>query len=425
MKRVLIITYYWPPSGGAGVQRWLKFTKYLPEFGWEPFVLTIRPEYATYPVLDKSLNKEVSDKVHVVKTASKEWFSLYQKVSNTGKVPYAGFANETSRVSFREKVARFIRGNFFIPDPRKGWNKHALFAARKMIRENGIDVVATTSPPHSTQLIGLKLSREFHLPWLADLRDPWTDIYFYRQFYPTFPAHTLNKGLERRVLHHAAMVTTVSASLQQLLAEKIRTGMEKIRILPNGFDPDDFKNLSPPASGKFVITYVGTLAESYPLEAFLEAFKRFLDSHPGTLLRFIGTLAPVQKKKIGKLPPQNIEMIPYVEHRTAIEYMSSSSALLLIIPRHQNNKGIVTGKLFEYLAVARPVLFLGPEDGDGAEIIRRSGAGKVSHPEDTDKIMEILSEWKNRMPEIIPNIEFSRKNLTGQLATMLDEMQAK
>lgn len=421
MKRVLIITYYWPPSGGAGVQRWLKFAKYLPSFGWEPVILTVDPDCASFPVLDESLSDEIPENTKIFRTQSKEWFSVYKKVSGTEKIPFAGFANEKKTTSFKQKVARFIRGNFFLPDPRKGWNRFALEKARDLIQNGEIDCIITSSPPHSTQLIGLTLSEEFGIPWIADLRDPWTDIYYYKQFYPTWFAHKLNLRMEKTVLEKASFATTVSPALKDLFAQKIKTSAEKIKVITNGYDLDDFQNLpAAPSNRHFVITYVGTLADIYPLEAFLKAFKQFIEKHSEVVLRFIGTVSPEHRKKIGTIPEKNIELIPYVDHRRAIEYMSSSSVLLLIIPDNKNNKGIVTGKLFEYMAVRRPVLLLGPLDGDAAELIRTSKAGEILEPDNSEGILQLLNDWKIKLPEVRPDENYSRKKLTQKLADLLN-----
>ncbi|MFC2089964.1 glycosyltransferase family 4 protein [Bacteroidota bacterium] len=422
MKRVLIITYYWPPSGGAGVQRWLKFSKFLPDYGWDPIILTVDPKFASYPVLDASLEKEVSANIRVIKTRSREWFSVYKKVSNAEKIPYAGFANEVKKTSFKEKVARFVRGNFFLPDPRKGWNRYALSEARKLLQNEQIDCIVTSSPPHSTQLIGLTLTEEFDIPWIADLRDPWTDIYYYKQFYPTWLAHRFNLRLEKLVLSNAAKVITVGQALKELFESKIKNKVDQVQVITNGYDPDDFRDIPEQVSNrKFTITYVGTMAEIYPFEGFLEAFRRFTEMYPDSLLRFIGTVSPGHRNLLAGIPEENVELIPYVDHRRAIEYMSNSSVLLLVIPESKTNRSIVTGKLFEYIAVRRPILLLGPFYGDASKILRKSRQGIVYDPKNITEILELLEDWKQKLPEIQANDEFSRKHLTQKLVEIFEE----
>ena len=189
--RVLIITYYWPPGSGAGVQRWLKFAKYLPALGWEPVILTVDPEYAAFPATDDSLLNEISTGLEIHKTKARDWFRIYRK--DKTKIPSAGFAANDNN-SFTGKIIKFIRGNFFIPDPRRGWNRHAFREACRLIETGEIKHVITTSPPHSTQLIGLSLRKKYPaVKWIADLRDPWTDIYYYDQFYHTTIARKIDE----------------------------------------------------------------------------------------------------------------------------------------------------------------------------------------------------------------------------------------
>ena len=218
VKKVLLITYYFPPSGGAGVQRWLKTIKYLPEFGVEPIVLTVDPNVASYPQVDTALCNEVPDFVKVYRTTTKEILSLYKRVSPQKQVPYGGFANEPNP-TLLQKISRFIRGNFFLPDPRKGWNKYALAKAKEIIETEAIETIVTTSPPHSTQLIGLELKRQYpHLKWVADLRDPWTDIYYNEDLYPTRLAKKRNLRYECSVLQNADQVITVSEECRRVFA---------------------------------------------------------------------------------------------------------------------------------------------------------------------------------------------------------------
>ncbi|HOU97007.1 MAG TPA: glycosyl transferase family 1, partial [Bacteroidales bacterium] len=207
MNSVLIITYYWPPGAGAGVQRWLKFSKYLPDFGWEPLILTVDPQYAQYPATDESLLKDVSEKSKVFKTPAVNYFRLASK--DKSRIPSAGFANQDKKGPV-QWLMRFIRGNFFIPDPRKGWNRFAFKKACEIINNENVERIITSGPPHSTHLVGLKLKKKFpDILWIADFRDPWTDIYYYKEFYHTFPARLLDRHYEKTVLTNADKIITV------------------------------------------------------------------------------------------------------------------------------------------------------------------------------------------------------------------------
>ena len=389
MKKVLLITYYFPPSGGAGVQRWLKTIKYLPEFGVEAIVLTVDPAVASYPQVDESLCADVPSSLKVYTTKTKEILSLYKRVSPKREVPYGGFANEPNP-TLLQKISRFIRGNFFLPDPRRGWNKYALAKAKEIIESEGITTVITTSPPHSTQLIGLELKKQYpNINWVADLRDPWTDIYYNSDLYPTSWAQRRNLKYERSVLLCADQIITVSEDCKRLFAEKADV-TEKIAVVPNGYDEKDFINstiinkkekITPNYSltvintsslltPNYILSYVGVMAPQYDLEP----LKSLVQGRKDILLRFVGVVSEEIQQEIKSWGVQ-AEFIPYVSHKQAIAYMRASDALLLFIPNVPNNEGILTGKLFEYLASGRKILLFGPENGDAMHLISECGAG--------------------------------------------------
>jgi glycosyltransferase involved in cell wall biosynthesis len=419
MEKVLIITYYWPPSSGAGVQRWLKFSKYLPSFGWEPVILTVDPEYAAYPATDKTLGKDVSDSIEIYRTAATDYFRFYRK--DKTKVPAAGFAS-SGEVGLSSKVVRFIRGNFFIPDPRRGWNKYAFRKACELIESENIKHIITTSPPHSTQLVGMKLKKRYPgIRWIADLRDPWTDIYYYSKFYHTLPARLIDKSLERNVLGSADRIITVGKTLKNLFISKLPSIKEKISVITNGFDEDDFSGITLTTPEKLTITYTGTLSDSYPLKGFLDAAEEFHREGNEMKLRFVGMVAKSQKDLIvSKVGNDSVEFIPYVDHIAAIRYMHETTALLLIIPDHPSSKCILTGKLFEYIATGKPVISVGPPDGDAAEIIEATSAGISFGYNDSGSIASYLRQIPGKSYKGRPKIsDYSRLSLTSALSDIL------
>jgi len=421
--KVLIITYYWPPSGGAGVQRWLKFTKYLPSSGWFPEVLTVDPLYAAYPFRDDSLYGEVPVDVKVHRTKALNFFALYNR--DQSKIPHAGFASGKDK-GFKSTVSRFIRGNFFIPDPRRGWNRFAFRRASELIRSQNITHIITTSPPHSTQLIGLRLKRRFPgLKWVADLRDPWTDIYYYDMFRPSLPARMLDRNLEKRVLSRADRIITVGKTLASLLAAKTEAVAGKTEILPNGFDEEDFQGVVPSVPERFTITYVGTLSHAYPVRGFIDAVKDMRINGKQVALQFVGTVP----EEIRVLFPAGDEgdgprFISYCEHPEAIRYMMSSSLLLLIIPDHSSNRSILTGKIFEYLATEKPILFLGPEDGDAARLLTLCGYQGIFGYDDVEGIREFILRVAEGKPVKRSgyHLEYSRRALAVKLGNILDRL---
>ena len=379
MKKVLLITYYFPPSGGAGVQRWLKTINYLPKAGVETIVLTVDPAVASYPQIDESLCNDVPSGIKIYRTHTREILSLYKRVSPKKEVPYGGFANEPNP-NLIQKISRFIRGNFFLPDPRRGWNKYALAKAKEIIETEGIETIITTSPPHSTQLIGLELKRQYpHLKWVADLRDPWTDIYYNEDLYPTRWAKKRNLRYERSVLLTADQIITVSEQCKRLFAQKADVA-EKVAVVPNGYDTKDFFQLgvrseelgvTSVASNLKILSYIGVWAPQYDIEP----LKSLVQGRNDILLRFVGVVSEGIKREIESWGVQT-EFISYVNHGKAIEYMQASDALMLFIPNVPNNEGILTGKLFEYLAAGRKILLFGPESGDAMRLINECEAGE-------------------------------------------------
>lgn len=423
MPKVLIITYYWPPGSGAGVQRWLKFSKYLPAYGWEPFILTVDPDFATYPALDPTLEKEIPPSLRIWKTKATDYFRLYRK--DKSRIPSSGFAVGREK-GLTGKIIRFVRGNFFLPDPRRGWNKYAFRKACEIIEDNGINHIITTSPPHSTQLIGLKLRKKYqNLRWIADLRDPWTDIYYYNYFYPSSFSRKIDAIYESEVLKNADKLITVGKSLKALFATKHPGIEQKTEVIFNGYDDDDFNGVTEAATDIFTLSYIGTLSGSYPLGGLLKALSGLEKRRLAFRLRFVGYVSEKQKNLISsEIDSSRLEFIDYTDHKSAIGYMAGSSVLVLIIPDHSTSGSIITGKLFEYLASQRPVLCLGPTDGDAAELLKTSGHNSVFGWNDYDGIIRFICGVMDHPGEIISQKPsgFSRKALTGRLTGILSTL---
>ncbi len=431
LNKILIITYYWPPSGGGGVQRWVKFCKYLPEYGFEPIVLTVAPSGASYTLIDHSLEKEISADLKVYTTKSVESLQLFMKLFGRKKLPHSGFSGE-NKATFFSKCSRFVRGNFFIPDPRKGWNKFAQEKAVQLIKEHSIKYVITTSPPHSTQLIGSYLKKRCAIEWFADLRDPWTDIYYYNDLMHTSIARKIDAKYELEVLEQADQVLVVSPAIQRLFASKItESKREKINVLPNGYDEQDvevFPRSSSPVN-QFVITYTGNLASNYPGDVFLNVLKQLIDQNPAVkiIFRFVGVFPTQLNDLIHTLQLEtSIEHIEYVEHSQVFKYLNTSDALFLAIPEAKNNEGILTGKLFEYLATNKPIVCIGPPHGDAAAILDSCTIGKTfdrGQEKATLTYLQALVEAHQQTRHYFSKTDvykkYSRKNLTKELVELM------
>ncbi|KAA9345816.1 glycosyltransferase family 4 protein [Adhaeribacter soli] len=429
LLKVLFITYYWPPSGGAGVQRCLKFVKHLPEFNVEPTVVTVSEHEGAYPLFDNSLLAEVPENVRVFRTATSEPFEYYKKLTGKKEIPYGGFANE-KKTGLVQKLFKFLRGNLFIPDARVGWNKHALKKCAELLETEKFDAVITSSPPHSTQLIGLELQKKYGLRWIADLRDPWTDIYYYKDLNHTFLAKKLDEKYEREVIQKADALLVTSADTKRLFLNKpVNIDSDKIMVLPNGFDEADFQFPSEPPNDRFCLTYTGTITDTYNIVAFLQAFAENARRYPEIKfsLRFVGKVsAEVQKQVEDANLVHLVEYVPFVPHVESIQYLMRSTALLMAIPDVENNFCILPGKLFEYLASNKQIICIGPVGSDADRIIDECGAGRVFHYSAYDLMLDHLDtlsrNWKVNYNLDLPNINYqhySRKALTGKLADLI------
>lgn len=431
--RLLLITYYWPPSGGAGVQRCLQFARHLPAWGIQPTILTVDPARAAYPVRDESLLSVVPADLEVIRTATTEPFGMYQRVSGTETIPYGGFAN-VSRTSRKQQLFKFLRGNLFIPDPRRGWNRHAVAAAADLLKTGAFAGFLTSSPPHSTQLIGLELKRRFpHLRWLADLRDPWTDIYYYHEFRHLPPARWLDARYERRVVAGCDALVTTSAHTGALLLSKApATDRAKLTVIPNGYDEADFaRRPSQPPTDALRILHAGTITEAYRLDAgFLPAVVAVRAQFPVVplKLRFVGKVSNALLEQVRAAGLADaLEVQPYVPHHQSVGELLAASVLLLGIPDVPHNAGVLPGKLFEYLAARKPIIAVGPADSEASSILTAAGAGPVLAYADEAgfraRLTALATQWQIHGPSLDlppgPERTWTRKALTGRLSQLV------
>lgn len=424
MKKVLIITYYWPPSGGGGVQRWLKFAKYLPEFGWEPIIFT--PENPDFDIQDQSLLKDVSPELEVIKLPIWEPYSLFAKV-NKGEKLKQGLINGGEKRSFFNALALFIRGNFFIPDPRRFWVKPSVKFLSRIIDDNKIDVVVTTGPPHSMHLIGLGLKKKLGVKWLADFRDPWSKWDMLEQFKMLPIANAMHKRLERKVLANADEVLTVSQSWSK---EFEQLYPRKYTVITNGFDTEDFDtDVSKSSANQFVISHFGLINEFRNPIHFWKAIKKVIADKPQVnfKINLFGTIASeisawLEKDEILK---DVVELKSPVSHDQVLKEYQKSDVLLLLLNNTDNAQGHIPGKLFEYMASNKYVLALGPVQGDSASIINETGIGEVLNWRDEEGIERVLSSviksnGSNRNNKAIE--KYTRKSLTENLAQLLNKI---
>lgn len=428
-KKILIISYYWPPAGGPGVQRWLKFVKYLPEFGWEPTVFI--PENPSYPIVDETLQKDVPVNLKMIKTKIWEPYQLAEKFGKDNKKFKAGQFDVGENQSWKAKLSIFVRGNFFIPDARVFWVKPSVEFLEKYLKTNHFDALVTTGPPHSLHLIGLGLKKKMpHLKWIADFRDPWTEISYYKHLKLTKIADKKHRKLEAEVFKNADI--TLATSYTD--AENFRKKGANAFCITNGFDAEVRSPKSEvEKSGKFTLSYVGVLEQLRDPEILWETLTDLVeennDFEKDFELKFVGRLDDKILKKIENSPIKNqMVNLGYQTHDIALQEMQNSSVLLMSNFPKESSKGIIPGKIFEYLATGKTILSFGPKDADVEKILNETKAGKHFGYDEKDDlkqfILEVYHLWKSGSLETnAKNIEqFSRKNLTKNLVDLLNQL---
>ena len=418
--KALIITYYWPPAGGSGVQRWLKFVKYLQDFGIEPIVYTV--DNAHYPKKDDSLISEIPKNITILKNPIFEPTDVFfwkQK----------GVKKEDVANSTNNGLLSFVRGNFFIPDPKIFWVKSSVKFLQKYVNEHPMDVIISTGPPHSMHLIAQKISKKNNIKWIADFRDPWTDLYYNNEFKQLTFAKEKNRKLEKSVLKQADCILTVSNSLKK---DFLKTA-KNVFVITNGFDSEVLLDQQVVLDSKFTISYIGLLPKQSNPVVFFKVLKKLCDANQefknDVQLLFVGDISSEVRNEIQKNNLTDItEVKGYVSHSEAIEYQKKAQVLLLLIPNIPKSAGILTGKLFEYLTAKRPILALGPENGDLAEILQSTNAGVVIDHQNEAKlsieISRLYQQFKEGKLSVNSNnlAQFHRKNLTQQLASIIKNL---
>lgn len=424
-NKVLIVTYYWPPAGGPGVQRWLKFSKYLPEFGIEPIIYT--PENPSYPLIDKTLSAEVSPNLKVIKTKIWEPYQIAEKLNPKTKDYKAGNFEKSDKQSFLTRLSVFVRGNYFIPDARKFWVKPSVKFLKNYLLENQIETIITTGPPHSMHLIGLKLKKKNpNLKWIADFRDPWTQISYHKELKLTEKSSKKHLELEKLVLKSADCVIATSFSD----GENFRnSGAKRVEVITNGFEESDFR-IGKFISNKFKITYSGGLELARNPLVVWQALKDLIEENQEFKLdfelEFYGNLSQDVENSILENGLENhLIKKGYVSHKDAIQGIKNADLLLLTNFPDEKSRGIIPGKLFEYLATGNPVLAIGPKDGDVAKILKATQSGgyftHFQKEEVKSFILEEFKKWKTediRLPSSTID-QYSRKNLTQKLVQLI------
>lgn len=373
-KRVLVISYYWPPSGGPGVQRWLKFVKYLPEFNIKPTVFV--PDNPHYPQMDKSLELEIPKGLEVIKSKIFEPYKFSNLFSKESTDTLSkGLITEKKSQSIVQRFLLYVRGNFFIPDARKFWVRPSVKKISKLLSQHKYDVIITTGPPHSLHRIGLLLKKKHqNVNWIADFRDPWTTIGYHKQLKLSKSSHQKHLKMEREVLNSADHIIATSPSTKHEFEHKTS---KPVSLITNGFDDVDAEHM---LDEQFSITHVGTLLNERNPDFFFKAIAELLEEEDNLdkhlELKFVGQVGDAIVESLKKY---NLKMYSvfagYVPHTEAQQYMFNAQLLLLVEKNQEETKSIIPGKLFEYFQAQRPILAIGPKDWDVKELLGHHNAG--------------------------------------------------
>ena len=423
-KKLLIITYYFPPAGGPGVQRWLKFVKYLPEFNVQPIVYV--PENPTYPIVDEGLVSEISDQVIVLKNKIWEPYQLASVFSkNKTKKISSGIFPQKKKQTFLDKTFLWVRGNLFIPDARVFWVKPSVAYLEKYIKENNIDTIVTSGPPHSLHLIGLELKEKLNINWLADFRDPWTTIGYHKALRLSSYAANKHKKLEHKVLNSADTIIVTSKTTKtefQAITDK------PISVITNGYDIENVEKQA--LDSKFTLAHIGSFLSDRNPEFLWESLVELLNEIPDFKAHLeIKLIGAVSQEVLDAIAQFNLNpylnLLGYVSHHEAIAHQKKSQVLLQIEINSEDTKSIIPGKLFEYMVSNRPIIAIGPQGSDFAAIVKETNTGVFFDYSEKAKLKSVILDFYNQFLEGklqangVGLQQYSRKNLTRQLVELI------
>ncbi|MHC0440713.1 glycosyltransferase family 4 protein [Flavobacterium sp. 3-210] len=423
-KKLLIITYYFPPAGGPGVQRWLKFVKYLPEFDIQPIVYI--PENPTYPIVDEGLVKEISDKVIILKNKIWEPYQLASIFSkNKTKKISSGIFPHKKKQTFLDKTFLWIRGNLFIPDARVFWVKPSISYLEKYIKENNIDTIVTSGPPHSLHLIGLELQQKLSVKWFADFRDPWTTIGYHKALRLSTYAEKKHKNLEHKVLNSADEIIVTSKTTK---TEFEAITNKPITVITNGYDVETVDKQT--LDSKFTLAHIGSfLSDRNPpflWEVLVELLQEVPEFKTHLEIKLIGAVSQEVLDALNENQLNHyLNLVGYVSHKEAVEHQRKSQVLLLIEINSDDTKSIIPGKLFEYMVSNRPIIAIGPKGSDFADIVTQTNTGVFFDYSEKAKLKSVILDFYNQFLEGklqangIGLQQYSRKNLTKKLAQLI------
>lgn len=430
-KKVLFVVYNFPPAAGAATQRVLKFLKYLNKFGYQTFVLTV--DKVDYPDLDFTLIDKIPADTQIIKTKYWTPFGIYRKITgrkSDEKIPVA-FIKDNHK-SLAERISVFLRLNVFLPDAKIGWLPFAIREGKKLIQKEKIDVILSSGPPHTTHLIAKSLKRKTKVKWIADFRDPWTDIDYYSGIKRTKFAEWIDSKLERSVLKNADFIVAASEGYLNIIKSKgVKNNYE---VLTNGFDPDDFQDVEKKSQSKFIITYTGNMPLTRNpenlwsvLDELIQENKDFAENFE---FHFAGVMDDEIRQKIKEMKfYNNFIDHGYLSHKEVLDLNFNSHLLIMIVNRVATSNEILPGKIFEYIATGNFILVIGPESGNSARLINYVKQGVAIDYEEKSRmkefIVDLFNKWKNgelKKIESPEKYEFTRERITQKLVHIIETL---
>ncbi|WP_411896146.1 glycosyltransferase family 4 protein [Winogradskyella sp. A2] len=426
-KKVLVITYYWPPAGGPGVQRWLKFVKYLPDFNIIPIVYC--PENPSYPIIDESLIDEVSNDIEVIKKTIREPYGLARIFSkkSANKIS-SGIIPRVKKQSFIEKLLLYVRGNYFIPDARKNWINPSVKFLTKYLTESGINTIVTTGPPHSLHLIGLNIKNAIGVKWIADFRDPWTTIGYHKELKLTPRAERKHRTLESQVLNSADEIIVTSNNTKTGFSSKTS---QPITVITNGYDRHNVTNDQ--KDENFTFSHIGSLLSERNPQVLWEVISEIISENDDFAEKFqLNLIGVVSEEVLQSIKDHQLDnylnVVGYVEHKEALAYQMKSQVLLLIEIDSEDTKTIIPGKVFEYLISETPILAVGPSDSDVEKIIKSTNTGYYftydAKANLKTQILSLFADYNSQNIEVnaVGIAQYSRKALTEKLSKIINRV---
>ncbi len=426
MKKVLFITYYWPPSGKASLHWPLKMIKYLPQHGWEPLVLTVQED--TFYQKDESLLSDIPAELKVIKSSTLEPFGIYRKLLGKKKNEPLVVSESISKIknTFNHRLSLWIRMNLFIPDARVGWFFPAVKEGKKFLSKNRIDVIISIGPPHTAHLVGRRLSSIFKIPHVPVFIDPWIDIVYYHNYKRFKPTQILDKFLEAKVIKKAERIIFVTQTTKDDYIIKYPAIKDKSHVLYWGYNEDDFSEveneINPTNDNEEIITHAGNIYDYYNPVAFWQFIKSEIENGRKLKIKFIGTVSPGINKSIYELSiTENIENLGFLPYKKMLEELMKSNVLMMMVTEKRH----VPGKLFEYLRTGKPILAFGADNQEVKNILIEANAGMIynyNSNESKDFFNLESGGYKKFKTDFSLIKKYDRVNIAAELSRILDDI---